>query len=1284
MLLNYDVGWGQCHTCLTNLGPQNSNLVMSNYPSPIGEESKSSFQSGYVEDWHSAYNSPHHIQIVNNECEEDLEFANGSEINCLAARQRDNYTEGIYHQITSIMIPDPTDVYSLSLDINRLPCTDPNASALIHIKLTNDLTPYPLEDGDTSSPPPVVDHQLLESVLVENNETYSVCENFIFASNLAGFYQIYIHSENILPGILSTYVNIDNVLLSCITTALDGFTTTINNLQVEFEALWNSQEQGIASYLWNFGDGNTSTSAIPIHNYTQDGYYEVCLSIINDNGCCAQECREIVVGCPTSESTFTVEENECGSFTFTPTTIRPNTTYVWSAPGGAPISGNGATFTTEYIDNGNYNVSLRAVHACGQSTTTQSVNISCLIPTCMNLLPAYLIEAEPLTPGVLLSSLLNDPISPLSHTILANGTVRVSNQYIHLVSNLLIDVRVEFINTDWFCESGTTILMQENLTLKFNHLRSCDKMWKGIKNLQNKRLFMNNCIVEDAEFGVEIKNLGLINSSRDTFINCYSGIRIPSSPTSQNIINTFTQTSFENRGGLRLPYPGQGFHAGVMYSGIWASNATQVNVQTCRFINLTYGIRTVSSSLVCSGSQFIGQGFMRGVDILENGPVARFINNNFQDLYLGIFNNSGVSVATLDIKNNNRFNKFHLNSDLVMDGIFIRGNSELVSSINNNSFTTNGGIGFISWVNHKFTISNNDFSFEGNTSITVRLNDKISTINNNNFYRLGNQGVANKSVIILDNCNNLSVNDNTFENLSGGIDAAVNIRLANVNRSTFRNNNFIGKQIAFESFVVSSWNKFCCNTSTEPGNSFLLRAPTLGDFRNNTWHTLKLDEFGEMGGQQQIGNRWQNPDDDNIGTIAEMDEGTPDKAARNRIAMHPDFPALRPSAIIPSEISQEWLFDYALISNCTNNPYCMDEGDFEEVPGGGGNDDPDPDGPNDPNPDDPTVGDPPRPELCQKVMTNYFNYINQSLDTLTPYPSQTLWMINEYLIKYIDQYGQNFFDSCIGDSTIWITLADEEWYDTEKDKHKVYTGIEPLKVYGEDLLNTAKDLSESIFVMVDSSAIEDNLPVLEVLYLQMDTVTHQLEMLSDTIRQVQHQRALSLIPTIAALPEPYVFLTFRKKVWLAEMKCYLYGKDSVTTNEWNEIRLIAAKCPAEMGRVVSEAISLLAIYMDENYNEDFTACQGVTPRSVAAVSLPQQITIYPNPSKDLLSISIPEGIETQHLEIFSMQGTLVKRFDLNGQNTQNLDVSSINAGVYTYKIIDGHQKVHTGKIVIID
>jgi PKD repeat protein len=33
-----------------------------------------------------------------------------------------------------------------------------------------------------------------------------------------------------------------------------------------------------ASYLWNFGDGNTSTAAEPTHTYTQDGIYEVCLT----------------------------------------------------------------------------------------------------------------------------------------------------------------------------------------------------------------------------------------------------------------------------------------------------------------------------------------------------------------------------------------------------------------------------------------------------------------------------------------------------------------------------------------------------------------------------------------------------------------------------------------------------------------------------------------------------------------------------------------------------------------------------------------------------------------------------------------------------------------------------------------------------------------------------------------------------------------------------------------------------------------------------------------------
>ncbi len=39
------------------------------------------------------------------------------------------------------------------------------------------------------------------------------------------------------------------------------------------------------SYLWNFGDGNTSTLANPIHTYTDTGSYTVTLIIATTNGC---------------------------------------------------------------------------------------------------------------------------------------------------------------------------------------------------------------------------------------------------------------------------------------------------------------------------------------------------------------------------------------------------------------------------------------------------------------------------------------------------------------------------------------------------------------------------------------------------------------------------------------------------------------------------------------------------------------------------------------------------------------------------------------------------------------------------------------------------------------------------------------------------------------------------------------------------------------------------------------------------------------------------------------
>ncbi|RYZ32635.1 MAG: PKD domain-containing protein, partial [Sphingobacteriales bacterium] len=44
---------------------------------------------------------------------------------------------------------------------------------------------------------------------------------------------------------------------------------------------------GVASYLWDFGDGTTSTAATPSHTYTNTGNYNIRLTITTNSGCTA-------------------------------------------------------------------------------------------------------------------------------------------------------------------------------------------------------------------------------------------------------------------------------------------------------------------------------------------------------------------------------------------------------------------------------------------------------------------------------------------------------------------------------------------------------------------------------------------------------------------------------------------------------------------------------------------------------------------------------------------------------------------------------------------------------------------------------------------------------------------------------------------------------------------------------------------------------------------------------------------------------------------------------------
>ncbi|MDP5172833.1 MAG: PKD domain-containing protein, partial [Bacteroidia bacterium] len=142
---------------------------------------------------------------------------------------------------------------------------------------------------------------------------------------------------------------------------------------------------GATSYIWNFGDGNSSTAANPTHSYTIPGTYTVTLQAVNPAGCFDNEIKFGVVTInPSPAAGFSaVDPVGCAA---------PMIVNFTDNSGGNIISwnwnlGNGQTSTAInpigiYTNPGLYTVSLTVTNANGcQSTETLPNYIRLLEPT---------------------------------------------------------------------------------------------------------------------------------------------------------------------------------------------------------------------------------------------------------------------------------------------------------------------------------------------------------------------------------------------------------------------------------------------------------------------------------------------------------------------------------------------------------------------------------------------------------------------------------------------------------------------------------------------------------------------------------------------------------------------------------------------------------------------------------------------------------------------------------------------------------------------------------------
>jgi len=121
---------------------------------------------------------------------------------------------------------------------------------------------------------------------------------------------------------------------------------------VEFNFVFTDASTGsVNTYNWDFGDGNVSSEASPIHTYTTPGYYNVCLETTNECGT-TTNCKEVLaVTALTSEAQASSPAcaGDNGSAEIIVGGGLPGYTYEWSDPN---ITGNSVTD----LPPGDYNV----------------------------------------------------------------------------------------------------------------------------------------------------------------------------------------------------------------------------------------------------------------------------------------------------------------------------------------------------------------------------------------------------------------------------------------------------------------------------------------------------------------------------------------------------------------------------------------------------------------------------------------------------------------------------------------------------------------------------------------------------------------------------------------------------------------------------------------------------------------------------------------------------------------------------------------------------------------
>ena len=147
-----------------------------------------------------------------------------------------------------------------------------------------------------------------------------------------------------------------------------GFSTSTNGCALPVGVTFSNVSVGGTSYIWDFGNGQTSTNQNPAAvNYSTAGNYTITLIVTNSFGCKDTLIQSIVVS--NFQAGINAPATACQN---TPVTISDNSTvgannWNWTFTGANPAGGSAQSNAVIYSTPGTYTINL----------TSQNTGIGC-------------------------------------------------------------------------------------------------------------------------------------------------------------------------------------------------------------------------------------------------------------------------------------------------------------------------------------------------------------------------------------------------------------------------------------------------------------------------------------------------------------------------------------------------------------------------------------------------------------------------------------------------------------------------------------------------------------------------------------------------------------------------------------------------------------------------------------------------------------------------------------------------------------------------------------------